>query len=202
VTAVEANHALVERILTESAVVRELPEPGLTDYLAWLVEAVLRRLAASLGGLLDTTGWNLRAVSQVVAIVLLAVLLAALARALLAARRRGARAPRSTPHGAGPARTPAPAPAWDRQRWLGELEARLDRRDARGALEALWWWLARTLAGERAERSWTNRELLARSGRSDIAALVVGLDRLAYGAEAPRTDEVRRLLAQLREALA
>jgi hypothetical protein len=201
VTAVQADHALVERILTESAVVRELPEPGLTDYLAWLVEAALRRLASSLGGLLDTTGWNLRAVSQVVAVALLAVLLAALARAVMARRRR-ARTPRSAPHGAGPARTPAPAPAWDGQRWLGELEARLDRRDARGALEALWWWLARTLAGERAERSWTNRELLARSGRSDIAALVVGLDRLAYGAEAPHADEVRRLLAQLREALA
>jgi hypothetical protein len=199
VSAVQADHALVERVLRESHVVRELPPPGLADYLVWLVESVLRAFASGMGELLDATVGDLTALSRVLAVALLAALLAVLVRLLAERWRRPVRrAPR------GPVVTPSirPTPAWDGTRWRAELEARLGREDARGALEALWWWLAHTLAGARAERSWTSRELLARSGRAELGAFAARLDRLAYGTAQPRSEDVRLLAEQLRAALA
>ena len=67
--------------------------------------------------------------------------------------------------------------------------------------EALWWWLAGVLVGDRAEASWTSRELVARAGRRDLLADVRRLDRLMYGAGRRRIEDVRDLWRALRTAV-
>jgi hypothetical protein len=88
------------------------------------------------------------------------------------------------------------------QQWRAELEQKLSSGDTVGALPALWWWLARSVAGIRADESWTSRELLAESGRHDLKEEVMILDRMLYGARRPNVEQVRALFAKLDEAVA
>lgn len=84
--------------------------------------------------------------------------------------------------------------------WDAELERALDRGDMLAALEALWWWLANRLVAERADPSWTSRELVTAARRTDLLPLVRTFDRLSYGAANPGADDVRSLWRRLREA--
>ncbi len=86
--------------------------------------------------------------------------------------------------------------------WLAELERRLAAGDMAGALEAAWWWLARSLAAERVDPAWTSRELLdrarlGRSRRQRLLPAVRQLDTLAYGPKAPRPSEIRAFVDHL-----
>lgn len=94
----------------------------------------------------------------------------------------------------------AAKPAAERD-WAGELRRRLANGDAAGGIEALWWWLASRLVADRAEPSWTSRELVARAGRRDLLAAVRRLDRMMYGAAQPSAGEVGRLWSDLEEAV-
>lgn len=89
----------------------------------------------------------------------------------------------------------------DAAAWRAELERRLAAGSAAEALEAAWWWLARSLAGDRADADWTSRDLLAHAPRPELAPLVRALDRLIYGPRRPAVDDVRRLVGRLEEAL-
>lgn len=134
----------------------------------------------------------------------LAVLVAALLLWLLLtwARRR--------PRAAAPAPVAAamaPVPPLDAAGWRAELDRRLAEGRIPEALEALWWWLARSLAGSQAEPDWTSRDLVARAHRDDLkgdqlGALVRRLDAFAYGPRPPAPDDLRALLGRLEEALA
>ena len=98
-----------------------------------------------------------------------------------------------------PAATPEvqiDAGAWRRS--LTELLA-ADRLEE--ALEALWWWLARSLAGPDADPSWTSRELVERSRRRDLLVLVGQLDTFQYGPRRPSSAQVERLAHELERAL-
>lgn len=94
-----------------------------------------------------------------------------------------------------------PAAARDAAAWRAELERRLADGPIAAALEALWWWLARSLAGPRAEPGWTSRDLVTRARREDLRDLVRRLDAFTYGPRQPATDDLRSLVRRLEEAL-
>lgn len=131
-----------------------------------------------------------------VAVALLA--LGLIARALLPRLRR-----RPSPlEGGGLEASPAPAMALDAAGWRAELDRRLAEGRIPESLEALWWWLARSLAGPEAEPDWTSRDLIARSRRDDLRDLVRRLDLLTYGPFTPGVEDLRGLLGRLEERLA
>ena len=69
------------------------------------------------------------------------------------------------------------------------------------ALEAAWWWLARAVAGPRAEPTWTSRDLVRFARRDDLAEPVRRLDAMAFGPERPSADDLRRLVGRLEAVL-
>ena len=133
-----------------------------------------------------------------VGLISLAALLL-LVRALLPRLRRARRRPEPGVRTSG---APASAGHLDAAAWRAELERHLAAGGAAEALEAAWWWLARSLAGDRAEADWTSRDLMVHAQSPDLAPLVRALDRLIYGPGRPAVDDVRRLVSGLEEALA
>lgn len=191
----------LERILRDSQVQREAAQPSWGAYAAHVVERVLRAFADWLRGVLEllgASGLDARVVAWVIAVAALVALVWALVSWVL--RRREPQVGRApTPE---PSRVPGEAARLiERAEWRRELEARLARGDVPAALEALWWWLARSLSGAAVERSWTSRELLARAARLDLAEPASALDRMLYGRERPHVDDVRRLVSRLDAAL-
>ena len=134
------------------------------------------------------------------ALVAAAVALFLAVRALLPRLRRGRR-PQTPEALAGVAAATAAGRALDAAGWRAELDRRLAAGRTAEALEAAWWWLARSLAGSRAEPDWTSRDLMTRVGRPDLAGLVRRLDAFIYGPRRPALDDVRGLVARLEEAL-
>jgi hypothetical protein len=199
-----ADPDLVERVLRETGVDRRLPAPSWAGYVQDLVEAAihglvgwmrpfLKRLAPLLGG-------DLEIPALVLFIAITVTLLYLLVRTAVSRVRRR-RAPRSAAEPS-PVTASVPTAAFDPEQWRRRLEALLARGDVAPALEALWWWLARTLSGEHASPTWTSRELLAFARRSDLLPLAARLDRMIYGGTPPRPDEIRGLVARFEEALA
>ncbi len=122
--------------------------------------------------------------------------------ALVRARLQGrGQARRTSPVVTRPVAPGAAARAPERDEWLTELRARLARGDVPAALEALWWWFARSLSGAAAESSWTSRELLAHASRPELAPLAAALDRLLYGETRPSVEDVRRLADRVQAEL-
>src|SRR3954463_308294 len=120
-------------------------------------------------------------------------------------RRRGKR--RAPPPRRPPLSPAPPAALLDAAGWRAELERRLAEGRIPEALEALWWWLARSLAGAEAEPDWTSRDLGARSRRKGLQRdqlrdLVRRLDAFTYGPRPPAADDLRALLGRLEESLA
>ncbi|MBV8202178.1 MAG: hypothetical protein JOZ15_16280, partial [Acidobacteria bacterium] len=87
--------------------------------------------------------------------------------------------------------------SWDAAAWRHEVERGLAEGRVAEALRATWWWLARSLAGERAQPTWTGRELLRVAGREDLGGLMRELDAMTYGPRPPAPEEVGRLVARL-----
>ncbi len=196
-----ADEDLLTRVLTETHVARSPARPALTAWLGTLVEAALRRVGvfAERMGL----GTGLIEAAERIAIVLL--LLAAVAVVLVAVRRVSAWRMRARPA--------PPVPAWeevtretrpdDSREWRRRIEERLARGDVPGALEAVWWWLALSLAPQSGvDASWTTRELLQRAHRPELLPVGAGLDVLMYGRRSPSREDVRVCLARLEERLA
>lgn len=151
---------------------------------------------------LDLPRWLVIGLVVLLVAALLAVLLR-LAFFLWRSRRR------STPEpgeGGDDVRRVAALPAreadWDAAAWRVELDRCLAEGRVAEGLRAAWWWMARSVAGERVEPDWTSRDLVARSGRSDLRDLVRGLDTLIYGPERPGLDDLRRLVGRMEAALA
>jgi len=200
-----ADRALLGRVLAASRVERR-PEPPDASYLRDLIAslyAALAKLIERATGRLGLPGWLLTGIAAALA----AVAAALLARAWWARRRRArgsgplAEAPVAADAAAGGGRAGG-GEVWDAAAWRLELERRLAEQRLPEALRATWWWLARSLAGARAEATWTGRELLRWSRREDLRDLVRQLDRMTYGPRPPVAEEVRRLAARLEAALA
>ncbi len=197
----------MERVLASSRAER-VPVPPESSYLGEIVRRFQR-------GLLDTllaAGRWLHVSPLVLRWIVagLAALVAALLLWLLVARLR-----KRTREEAGEATVTAaaaPAAPLDAAGWRAELERRLAEGRIPEALEALWWWLARSLAGAEAAPDWTTRDLMARSRRDgsqrdalqgdQLRDLVRRLDAFTYGPRPPAADDLRALLGRLEANLA
>jgi hypothetical protein len=203
-----ADRALLGRVLAGSRVERR-SEPPDASYLRDLIASLYTALAKVIEratGRLGLPGWLLSGIAAALA----AVVVALLARAWWARRRRargsgqGIEAPAAAAAGgrrAGGGRA-GEGELLDAAAWRFELQRRLAEQRLPEALRAAWWWLARSLAGTRAQPTWTGRELLRWSRREDLRDLVRQLDRLTYGPRPPVAEDVRQLAALLEAALA
>jgi hypothetical protein len=200
-----ADRALLGRLLAGSRVERR-PEPPDASYLRDLTASLytaLAKLIERATGRLGLPGWLLSGI----AVALAAVVVTLLARAWWARRRRasgsrsGMEAAAADEAAAGGGRA-GEGELLDAAAWRFELERRLAEQQLPEALRAAWWWLARSLAGTRAQPTWTGRELLRWSRREDLRELVRQLDRLTYGPRPPVAEEVRQLAVRLEAALA
>jgi len=193
-----ADLELVRRILEETGVEQTPPVPGWSAYFEALAEAFggwLVRHFPRLEGLASLPR-RLGPAVAVLGAALVVFILIVVVRTALRQRRLSALE-----------KPPAPAPAAPRaaergrREWRHELEWRLASGDVEAALEALWWWFARSVSGGRVDPSWTSRDLLASSDRADLLPIAGVLDRLLYGFERPDADDVRRFLVRLEAAL-
>jgi hypothetical protein len=188
-----ADPAVLARVVTG---VDRIPAPPASSYLGELGralrEAVLQALLRGSGRLHLSRGAFL-AFAGLTALLALLLLARALAPKLHRSRRPE---PGVRNEGAPPS-----APGLDAAAWRAELERHLAAGRAAEALEAAWWWLARSLAGTRVEPDWTSRDLMVQASRPDLAPLIRGLDRLIYGPRRPAVEDVRRWVSRLEEAL-
>jgi hypothetical protein len=193
--AASADRALLERVMAEAHVEGSPRPPSWAAYGVDLIraafEAMGRRLRpaveglGALGPVLVWAAWALVA-------LLAAALVFLIAQVILARRqRRQPERPQAAPRG-----REAPEPR-ERAGWRAEIERQLTAGDVTGALAALWWWLACSVAGSEIDGSWTTRELLARAGRRDLTPQAQSLDRLMYGPGRAAPADVRRLLEGL-----
>jgi hypothetical protein len=91
----------------------------------------------------------------------------------------------------------APQPEWTAEDWRRERIRALGEGRLSDALVACWWWLARSLAGPRAEAAWTSRDLLRAANRPDLRQPVAELEALRYGPRLPERDAVAGLVETL-----
>jgi hypothetical protein len=196
----------MERVLAETGVER-VPVPPETSYLGELYRAAQQALLDAIlrgGKMLNLPPWLLEGIAWGLAI--LAVLL--IVRVVVLRLRRREKAVREDGGGTLTA-LGVPATARDAAAWRAELERRLADGRIADALEALWWWLARSLAGDRAEPDWTSRDLVAQARRQDprgdlredLRELVRRLDAFTYGPRPPGVEDLRRLVGRLEETL-
>ena len=191
-----ADPVLVHRILEETGVDRTVAEPSWSGYAEAVAEAVLASLRARVPALrgLATLARDVAPIVALLAALVAVGILFFLARSVVRRRRRLVSAPAVT--GAGPAAS-GPGAQRDRSAWRAEMETRLAADDVTAALEALWWWFARSLCAAAVDPAWTSQELLARCGRPDLAATARVLDRLLYGSERPSVPQVRHFAGRL-----
>lgn len=197
-----ADHELIDRLGRENAVATSVPKHGVMDYLAhlgrrltlWLLDLLrpLGRYAKGIGGAVGRT--------VVVIAFLTAGFLLFLGFRSLFRRRRPIGAPDPT-RPAIPGPEPQP-PSWDPARWRKELQNRIERSDVAGSLEALWWWLARSVVGTRVQDSWTSGDLLSSANRAGLREPVRRLERMMYGSRSPSLEEVLDLVRSLERQLA
>lgn len=204
--AARGDTALAERIVSELGV-RTSPgsavDAGWLAYLRHLTTTLVRAVVGRLVGLVEAIplppGWA-KALLWVVGLTALALVVVVVVR-VLQSRRRSPR-----PAATAPEMTAGEEEAAARERdaagWRAELDALLAAGRAREALRALWWWLARVLAGAGADPSWTGRELLERCGRPDLLPLVRRLEALTYGRAHPAPSDLRALAAEVEGAVA
>ncbi len=195
-----ADSELIERLSRESAVDTAVQRRGVLAYLGdlrhrlvlWFLDLLqpLGRYAEGVGNAIGGT--------VVVAAVLTAVLLLFVGLRYVVRRRRAPLAPASSaiagsrPH----------APSWDTARWRQELQHRIEESDVAGSLEAVWWWLARSLLGGRVQDFWTSGELLANANRASLKEPVRRLERMMYGTRTPSLEEILDLVQSLEGQLA
>jgi hypothetical protein len=195
-----ADMAVVERVLRETGVDTRVPAPGWSGWLEALAEAFLSWLREMLPAIPDFSALatSLGRASIVVLLVVVATIVYVVVRAaVMGARRR-------PPAATGPSMPPAaasPIQEHDRDGWKEQFNHRLATGDLAGALEALWWWFARSVCRSRVDPAWTSRELLAQCGRADLVGLAGVLDRLLYGVQRPTPDELQRFMSRAETAL-
>ncbi len=194
-----ADQEQLRQVILEARIATGRPKPGLSLWARDAGSAVSRWMAEWMERTLPRFA-RLAAPFFEPAVMLLLALLTAVVLAFLARfalerwRRRRQAAEEPAVRDLGAAGEPAAARDWE-----AELRRRLDGHDVTAAIEALWWWLAGRLVGQRAEPSWTSRELVQRAGRRDLLRDVRRLDRMMYGAGQPSTGDVGRLWNDLRE---
>ena len=191
-----ADPALLERVLASSGVERA-PVPAESSYLGELGRAAQQALLRALMKAGEALHLSPRVLWAAVALFAALVFLL-IARAVLARLRRRTVEEEKEVVATGS----LPTVPRDAAGWRAELERRLAEGRTPDALEALWWWLARSLAGPEAAADWTSRDLVARSRRDDLRHLVRRLDAFTYGPRPPEIEDLRGLVSRLEAALA
>lgn len=194
-----ARRDVLENVLAQTRVARSPARASVAAYLDAWSEAFTRWLSHLFSGqaaLLEGVGKGLLAVTVLVVAAALAIAVLTIVRAVRRRGRAGALAPESAAAHAGRS-----VPAPDVAAWRLEILARLGRGDVTAALEALWWWLARSLAGGGADPSWTTRELLVRVRRPDLLDLAGDLDILMYAPSRPAPADVTACLERFERAV-
>jgi hypothetical protein len=197
-----ADRAVLARVLAASHADQQ-PAPPRGSYLADLAARLAGGLAQATERL-NLSLWLLVGVPLLLALVALALLVRiwrARRRAALAAGPAIAAAAAPTEERGGAPAGAAGGGSWDAFEWRREIDRQLAEGRVAEALRATWWWLARSLAGEAAEPTWTGRELLRWSRREDLRQLLRQLDLMAYGPRRPAAGEVRGLTQRLEAAL-
>lgn len=196
-----ADSELVARLERENAVDTAVPRRGVLAYLDHLRD----RLAIWLLDLLRPLGGYAKGVGTAIGgTALIAAILTALLLLFLGVRYLVRRRSRLAPNPSSSA-IPGPAPhtlSWDTARWRQELQHRIEGADVAGSLEAVWWWLARSLLGSRVQDSWTSGDLLSSSNRAGLKEPVRRLERMMYGTRTPSLEEVLDLVQSLERQLA
>ncbi len=192
-----ADLELMEQILAESRVDTAVHRPSAGQYLAHLI----RVFQESFVDLLARASNRLRDSEQILRwsggiLIAAAGLAVALGLGTLLRSRLGKeRPPRETSRSA---ETSSPVPErWGAAAWHQEIDKRLAANNIPGALEAVWWWAARSLIGARADPSWTSKELTRRARRPELTPALRCLDSMIYGSATPSALRVRNLLADL-----
>jgi|HubBroStandDraft_3_1064219.scaffolds.fasta_scaffold11867_3 hypothetical protein len=204
-----ADRARLAHVLAQSAALRR-PRPPQGSYLRDLVEGLLERIFAAISpGAWGLPGWAARLFAFTLLALALGLAGAALWRGWRS--RRAAAVPSTADLAVAAAGGPGGEAAWDAAAWRRQRDLALSQGQLALALRATWWWLARLLAGARAEPTWTGRDLLAVAGRDELRPLVAGLDALTYGrrggdgkgaaAGAGAEQALRQLIGRLEEVL-
>jgi len=195
----QADPELLRRILAETRAAASPERPALSGYLGVWLHELFKLIGRAFSAALPA---GVAEIAQLVALLVLAAAVALLAVSI--ARRVRRRIPRGAP---------VPRLAWTEQEdaaaisagraeWRRRIDERLARGDVAGALEALWWWLACSVApGGAVDSSWTTRELLARSRRADLMSQAAALDVLMYGSLEPTASGVAACVARLERSL-
>lgn len=196
-----ADEGLLRRVLVETHVVRQPSGPDLADYFGALAHAFMRWVKG-LFSARPSLAENLTLTVEIFAVAAVGLGLGLLAVALLRRVRASARPGGPAVPRLGWKEGDGQAPALDRSAWRREIQARLERGDVAGSLEALWWWLAASLTVDEAiDESWTTRELLVHARRPELARAGFGLDALMYGRTSPSPADVGACLARFEEKL-
>lgn len=207
-TAARGDVELAERLVAELGV---SPSAGgaidagwgsyLSHLIARLTRAFTRLLFRAVEAVPLPAGWP-RILAVVVAAAALVLVALVAVRAVRNRRKKRREAQTGSPEVmAAPAGDAQDEEARDAAAWRAELEALLAADRHAEALRALWWWLARALAGEGADPSWTGRELLERSGRRDLLPVVRRLETFTYGQRRPAAADLRAVARELEGAL-
>jgi hypothetical protein len=195
-SALTADAPLVRTLYQETRATRELPDPSWGEY----ARVVGRRLAVWLGDHIKALGPVGGLVVRAFGYGILALALATLGVLLwrwgggLWRRRLPARAAATIVEPASSSLAPTRVRPIS---WRDRIEEQLALGRVDAALEAVWWWLASSVADREIQASATSRELLERTGRRDLAPHTRALDRMMYGPVRPSTLDIRRFVGRL-----
>jgi hypothetical protein len=195
---VPADRALLDRVLASTGVERT-PVPPESSYFGELGRAFRDAVFGAIQRGAEMLHLP-RKVMIAAALLAAAVALFLIVRSLLPRLRRLRDRRPASPVG-DLAVVAAPSATLDAAGWRAELERRLAAGKTAEALEAAWWWLARSLAGSQAEPDWTSRDLVARVQRPGLTRLIRRLDAFIYGPLRPLPEDVRGLVTRLEETL-
>lgn len=195
IVAARGDEALVRRLVAEHGIDASATRAGWNEWILDVLGAFFRWLGDLIGRTIQALGVTVPGLERIaVAVVSIAALLLAVAavRAVLRRRRRaeGGRVDVES-HEVGH------AAARDAEAWRRRLDARLAAGDVAGALEACWWWIARSLGAEAVDPAWTSGELVRRCRRDDLRPGVGALDGFIYGPRQPSAAEVGALVSRL-----
>ncbi len=203
IKATQADHIEIRQVISGAHVDTKVPSPEWSGYLTLLAERAVEWIAARLqpfgkflGHSLKTAGYIIKGIVLLAALLLILMLVALAVQYYQRKRRR-----QPTPDSLITFQPDLVQSLFDREEWRREFDRRFEAGDMAGAIEALWWWFARSIAGSKVEASWTTRELIQSAGRIDLQNFVGPLDKMAYGTARPDSDEVHRLRTRIEESL-
>jgi hypothetical protein len=174
--------------------------PPQSSYLGELSRAFWERLTELIGRGLESLHLGREAARWVV-IVLVVLALLTIVRIAVSTIDRRRRSRKGQAAEDAISALPLAAAGWDAAAWRREMERCLAEERIGDALQAAWWWLARSIAGPAAEPDWTSRDLQRKTERRELRDLLRRLDALTFAADRPGLADLQHLAERLRSAL-